>query len=108
MNHEMEEQVDAVFPVQGPVYCETCHWYAPPQVLLRGFVYPRCRAPGALMTVRTWERVSVVRLQPCERNKHNNCPEWRRRTALEVLGPLVILIGAFCGLLAVVWRLLLR
>jgi hypothetical protein len=108
MRHDMDEQVDAVFPAQGQVYCETCPWYVPAQTLLRGVVAPRCRAPGALVTVRTWERASVVRIPPYERNRQNDCPEWRRRTVLEALGPLFILVGVLGGVLAVVWRLWLR
>jgi hypothetical protein len=108
MSHDIEEQVDAVFPAQGQIYCETCHWYVPPRMLYRGVVPPQCRAPGARITVRTWERESVVRIQPCERNKHNDCPEWRRRTVLESLGPAFILGGVLAGLLAVACRLVLR
>jgi hypothetical protein len=109
MSHDMDEQVDAVFPVQGQVYCATCHWYAPASwAVLREVVFPaQCRAPGACVTMRTWERVSVVRLRPCERNAHNDCPEWRRRSVLKTLRPLVS-VGVLLALVGVVWKLCVR
>jgi hypothetical protein len=109
MSHDIEEQVDAVFQEKQPVECRRCHWYGLVHEPLGGVMADECRAPGAFRTVRMAERELVVKLRPHERNQHNDCADWERRTVGDrLLDAPCLFLGVLLALLGVCWRLFLR
>jgi len=110
MAEDMAQQVDAIFQPRAKVYCGDCFWYVPSRGTRHGFTVPGCWHAHARHTEETSEAVTIVHVPPEERNRQNDCADWRHRTFYSDLGQnpfkLGMVLFTVCVVLVWCWRML--